>query len=207
MGAEVNDDPAAAAAPRGRPRNAAVDREVVDTVLRLLADGVGFADLSMVAIAREAGVTRATVYRRWPTKDALLLDVVTSVERPLPEPAGRSVREDLVGALEATRQRVMAKHVSALMRNMLTYFQSSPELWRRYREVSVAPRREAFTRLLRRGIEEGQIRAELGDDMDFLIDMLISPMYYRASMDPDAVLEDDLAERIVDAFLLGTKPR
>ena len=53
---------------RGRPRNAAVDRAVIETVLRLISDGASFGELSMEGIAREAGVGKATVYRRWPAR-------------------------------------------------------------------------------------------------------------------------------------------
>ncbi|WP_419998174.1 TetR/AcrR family transcriptional regulator [Streptomyces boninensis] len=194
-----------AAAPRGRPRNAAVDGAVIDTVLRLLAGGAVFADLSMVAIAREAGVTRATVYRRWPTKDALLVDVLLAAEEPLPEPAGKSLRADLLEIMEATRKRSLSKETSALMRNMTTMLKTNPELWQCYRDTAIAPRRKVFATVLRRGIETGELRPELGDDLDFLIDLLVGPFYYRASM--NAPLAEDLTEHLVDTFLRGASPR
>nr|WP_276617609.1 TetR/AcrR family transcriptional regulator [Streptomyces coryli] len=171
----------------------------------MLAEGVGFADLSMVAIAREAGVTRATLYRRWPTKEALMAHVLDTVEDPLPEPAGTSLREDLLVVVEATRKRSLAKHTSAVMRNMLTTLHSNSELWQYFRDKSITPRREAFARILRRGIDAGEIRPELGADLDLLIDMLVGPLYYRASI--NAPLEEDLTEHIVDTFLRGASPR
>jgi AcrR family transcriptional regulator len=195
-----------AAQQRGRPRNAAVDRAVVDTVMRLITEGHSFADLSMEGIARAAGVGKTTVYRRWPGKEALLLDVLAAVEVPLPEPAGKSLREDLVAAVEATRRRNLTKGESALMRNVLTQVQGSTELWRRYRETFVAPRRAAIARILRRGVDSGEIRPELGADMDLLVDVLAGPVLYRAALRPEVLHTEGLAERVVDTFLDGVRP-
>jgi AcrR family transcriptional regulator len=202
----VTESPGPTVVPRGRPRNAAVDRAVIDTVLRLLIEGVNFGDLSMVAIARETGVSRATIYRRWPTMDDLLLDVLEAIEDPLPEPAGRSLREDLVGAVEATRKRSLAKHESALMRNMLAQIHSSPQLWQCYRDTFIIPRRQAFARILRRGLASGEIRPEFGEDLDLLVDMVVSPVLSRATLRPHSLQEEDLAERVVDVFLQGVGP-
>ena len=202
--------PSQPAARRGRPRDAALDRTVVETVLRLLAEGSSVGELSIEGIARQAGVGKASVYRRWPNKDALLLDVlrdVRDIEEQLPEPAGESVREDLVAAVEATRLRSLAKYESALTRNMLTQVHGSQELWQRYRELFILPRRRVLAGILRRGVDEGQIRAELGDDMDLLVDMVAGPVLYRAAMNPDALLVPGLAEQVVDVFLDGVRPR
>lgn len=202
--------PSQPAARRGRPRDAALDRTVVETVLRLLTEGSSVGELSIEGIARQAGVGKASVYRRWPNKDALLLDVlrdVRDIEEQLPEPAGESVREDLVAAVEATRLRSLAKYESALTRNMLTQVHGSQELWQRYRELFILPRRRVLAGILRRGVDEGQIRAELGDDMDLLVDMVAGPVLYRAAMNSDALLAPGLAEQVVDVFLDGVRPR
>lgn len=192
---------------RGRPRNAAVDRTVIETVLRLLTEGISFGELSMEGIAREAGVGKATVYRRWASKDALLLDVLHSVEEPLPNPIGLSLREDLVNAVEATRLRSLAKHESALLRNVLTQVHSSPQLWQRYHHTFILPRRHTLGRILQRGLATGEIRPELGDDLELLIDMVAGPVLYRATLSPESLLVDRLAEKVVDTFLEGVHVR
>jgi len=184
----------------------AVDARVVDTVLRLVGEGASVGDLTMEGIAREAGVAKATVYRRWAGKDALLLDVLAVIE-PLPvaRPSG-VLRDDLVTAVEYIRQRALAKRESALLRGLLAQMQTSPELWRTYHDTVVAARRRMLTDLLACGVRNGEIRPELGDDLDLLADMVAGPVLSRATLRPGAPLPDGMAERVVDTLLQGMRP-
>ncbi|QLE71823.1 TetR family transcriptional regulator [Streptomyces rectiverticillatus] len=199
--------PQAAAAPerRGRPRNAALDTAVVETVLRLLEDGVTLGELSMERIAREAGVGKATVYRRWPGKEALMLDVMRSLEHAAPELAGESVRDDLVTLLETLRRRGLAKRSSAVLRTVLTQIKAHPGLWQEYHEKVVTARREAVHAVLRRGMAAGEIRSDL--DVELMGDLIVSPMLSRAMFHERAELPEDLPGKIVDAVLDGVRPR
>ncbi|MFF6956269.1 TetR/AcrR family transcriptional regulator C-terminal ligand-binding domain-containing protein [Streptomyces sp. NPDC008317] len=202
------DPPSTSAARRGRPRSAAVDGAVIETVLRLIAEGTSLSELSIEGIAREAGVGKATVYRRWPGKEALLIDVLATVDsHPLPELPGTSFRDDLIVAVESIRRRGVAKRESALMRTMLTEAQSSPDLWRCYHDTVIATRREALAQLLRRGMADGDIRPELGRDVELLVDFVTGPMLARSTLRPDAELSPDLTERLVDLLLDGMRPR
>jgi AcrR family transcriptional regulator len=196
-----------AAARRGRPRSAAVDRAVIDSVLRLIAEGAILSDLTIEGIAREAGVGKATVYRRWAGKDALLLDVLAAVDTPpAVETATGVLRDDLITAVEYIRLRSLAKRESALMRSMVTQMQSNSALWRRYHDTVIAARRRMLMDLLERGIASGEIRPELGADLDLLTDMVVGPVLSRAFLRPEASLPDDLAERVVDMLLDGMRP-
>ena len=197
----------ATGARRGRPRDAAVDRTVTDAVLRLVGEGATLAELTMEGIARAAGVGKATVYRRWPNKDALLLDVIARVDYPPPTSGGGDLREDLIAAVDYIRRRGLAKRESALMRSMLTQAQNNTELWQRYHDTVIAARRAMLIGLLERGIACGLIRAELGTDVDLLADMVSGPVLARATLRPNAPLPDDLAERVVDTLLEGMRPR
>lgn len=200
--------PDTTAAPRGRPRDAAVGHKVVETVLRLIAEGRTFGDLTMEGIAREAGVGKATVYRRWTGKDALLLDVMAAVDNPPPlKPPGASFRDDLVVAMEAIRQRGLAKRDSAMLRNMLTQMQANPELWQRYHDTVIATRRAALARLLEHGMTIGAVRPELGADMELLVDFVTGPMLARTAFRQDAPLDEGLTERVVALILEGIAPR
>lgn len=193
---------------RGRPRDEGVARAVTDAVLRMVSEGTTFGDLTMEGIAREAGVGKATVYRRWPNKDALLLDVIAAVDTPPPDSTGTGVlREDLIVAVDYIRRRSVAKRESAVMRSVLSQAMSSPVLWRRYHDTVIRARRQMLADLLRRGVESGEIRPELGADLDLLTDMVSGPILARAVLRLDAPLPDDLPATIVDTLLEGLRPR
>ena len=188
---------------RGRPRDAAVGEAIIEAVLRLLEAGAGIDGLSVEGIAREAGVGKATVYRRWSGKDALLLDVLRSIEEENPELSGDSVREDLMVLLERLRRRGLAKRGSALFRTVLGHVRSHPELWQEYERTVIAARRDLLHTVLRRGVERGELRSDL--DVQLLGELFIGPMMIRAMLHEWRDLPEGLAEWIVDAVLDGVR--
>lgn len=189
---------------RGRPRSQAVERAIIEGVLHLLEEGVPLGELSIERVARTAGVGKATIYRRWPGKDALLVDALRAIEEPIPPLPGTSVRDDLVTLLDFLRRLGLAKCSSTLLRTVVAQFQRSPELWDRYFETVVLARRNAVYEVLRRGMRNGDIRDDL--DLELLNDLFTGPMLARTVLRPEATLEEGLAERIVDTVLAGVRP-
>src|SRR5947199_5105978 len=84
----------------GRPRSARADEAIIEAVLDLLADGTLAEEISIEAVAARAGVGKATIYRRWSNKEALLVDAVATIKGEPPKLAGASVRDDLVALLQ-----------------------------------------------------------------------------------------------------------
>lgn len=191
-------------APRGRPRSEAAERAIIEGVMKLLEEGVPLAELSIERIARTAGVGKATIYRRWNGKEELFVDVMRAAEPPDPELPGTSLRDDLVVLLEAVRLRGLARRSSAILHNVYAQMKSSPRLWAAYHHTAVLPRRRLALDVLRRGQENGELRADI--DPDLLNDIVLGPILVRALMLPDADLPDDLAERVVDTLLEGLRP-
>ncbi|ARF55025.1 TetR/AcrR family transcriptional regulator [Streptomyces gilvosporeus] len=189
---------------RGRPRSAAADSAIIEAVLRLIEEGAAIGELSMERIAREAGVGKATVYRRWPGKHALMLDVMRSLDTPPPVLEGASVRDDLVALLEFLRRRGLAKRNSALLRTVVSHVQAHPELWAEYHETVVRARNEALLRVLRRGMASGEIRSDR--DAETLADLFVGPMLARAILHEWRELPEGLAADIVDTVLEGVRP-
>ncbi|MEU3752165.1 TetR/AcrR family transcriptional regulator C-terminal ligand-binding domain-containing protein [Streptomyces olivoreticuli] len=190
---------------RGRPRNAAVDTAVVETVLRLLEEGVTMGELSMERIARETGVGKATLYRRWSGKEELMLDVLRSMDDADPELPGTSARDDLVVLLEMLRRRGLAKRSSAVLRTVISQVQAHPRLWKEYHETVILARRETVHAVLRRGMTTGELRSDV--DVQLLSDLFVSPMLSRAMLHEWQDLPEGLAEEIVDAVMEGARPR
>src|SRR5258708_11372027 len=84
----------------GRPRSEQADRAIIDAALTLFAES-GPDGLCIEQVAARAGVGKATIYRRWPGKEDLLLDALAALKTPLPPPRSRSVPEALVPLLDA----------------------------------------------------------------------------------------------------------
>ncbi|MFF4254863.1 TetR/AcrR family transcriptional regulator [Streptomyces sp. NPDC001663] len=203
------DSPAAPGVPaRGRPRSEAVERAVIEGVMKLLEDGVPLAELSIERIARTAGVGKATIYRRWSGKEELFVDVVRAAEPPDPQLPGTSMRDDLVALLEQLRQRGVMTRTSVLLHNVFAQMKSSPKVWAAYHASVVRPRRRLQIEILRRGQENGELREDV--DIELVNDLFVGPMLLRTVMRPEAEVETDLSEglseRIVDTLLEGLRP-
>ncbi|MCX4701339.1 TetR/AcrR family transcriptional regulator [Streptomyces sp. NBC_01352] len=189
---------------RGRPRSEAVERAIVEAVMKLLEDGVPLAELSIERIARTAGVGKATIYRRWSGKEELFVDVVRTAEPVDPELPGTSIRDDLVALLEQLRQRGLMTRSSALLHSVYAQMKSSPKVWAAYHATVIAPRRRIQIDVLRRGQENGELRGDI--DVELMNDMFAGPMLVRTVMRPDADLPAGLSEQIVDMVLEGLRP-
>ncbi|MFC7266596.1 TetR/AcrR family transcriptional regulator [Streptomyces lutosisoli] len=189
---------------RGRPRSEAVERAIIEGVMKLLEDGVPLGELSIERIARTAGVGKATIYRRWSGKEELFVDVLRAAEPPDPELPGVSMRGDLIVLLESLRQRGLLSRSSAILHNVHAQMKSSPKLWAAYDATVIAPRRLQGYEVLRRGQQNGELRDDI--DIELLNDMFVGPMLVRAVLRPETELPEDLAERIVDILLEGLRP-
>lgn len=189
---------------RGRPRSEAVERSILEAVIKLLEEGVPLAELSIERIARTAGVGKATIYRRWNGKEALFVDVVRTAEPPDAELPGTSMRDDLVALLEQLRQRGLMARSSALLHSVFAQMKSSPKVWDAYHAIVVAPRRRKQIDILRRGQANGELRADI--DVELLNDLFVGPMLFRTIMQSGAALPEGLSEQIVDSVLEGLRP-
>jgi AcrR family transcriptional regulator len=184
---------------QGRPRDPQCDVAIVEATLQLLADA-GYAALTMEAVAARAGVGKATLYRRFPGKEQLVIDAVATLTEP-PEPDhDMGVREELVTLLEAMRRKTDSL-AGKIFPRLVGESADNPELMERYRERVLLPRRRRFAAVLQRGVDEGLLRADL--DVEHAIDLLVGPMAYRNMLRSDLPPGPDLAARIVDDVLLG----
>ncbi|HEY0535722.1 MAG TPA: TetR/AcrR family transcriptional regulator [Actinoplanes sp.] len=184
----------------GRPRNEKADEAILEAVIALLSSGQSAAVLSIEAVAAKAGVGKATIYRRWPNKEALLIDAVATMKGPLPELKGESVRDDLV-ALVAANWTSRAKRYGKVTACLLPQFGADDEMHRVYRAIT-EPRREAMRQVLRRGIETGELRADLDVELSLLMISGPSLVQNMLRWNP-LVAEEGFPETLVDAFLRG----
>ena len=188
----------------GRPRDPRVDEAIVGATLQLLAEG-GYTSLTMEAVAALAGVGKATLYRRYAGKEQLVIDAVATMSEPPEVVRGASVRDELVARLEAIRRRSDSSLAGKIFPRLVSASADNPELMRSYRRQVLEPRRGAFAAALRRGVDEGLVRADV--DLDYAIDLLVGPMAYRNLIRTDPPPGPELAARVVDDVLVALAPR
>ncbi len=168
--------PAAATRRPGRPRSEQARDAILRSTLRLLQRG-GFPELSIEAIAGDANVSKATVYRWWPSKAVLVADAFSaSADEELRFPDTGSVYKDmslqmrgLVRIFRSPRGRVVAA--------LLGGGQSDPELIAAFRERFLLPRRQQAYQTLDRAIRRGELQANMNRDL--ALDSLYGPIYMR----------------------------
>lgn len=190
----------------GRPRSAEADRSIVEATLELLADR-GLAAVSIEAVAAAAGVGKTTIYRRWANKDALVCGALTLLNDGFPRLGGESVRDDLVTCIDFVRVKTQSSLSGRLMPVLVASAAHNPELMQRYHEVVLEPRRSVLRQVLRRGVESGELRADL--DPDLVEALLVGPMLHSLLLCPDRRQRATrrTSERLVDAVLAGVTPR
>lgn len=188
----------------GRPRSDDADRAIIDATLDLLGE-VGITPLSIEGVAARAGVGKATVYRRWANKDALIVDAMATLKGPIPQPEGRSFREDMTILLNSQARG----HEAARQRRIYTCFVGEvgrhPELARLYVETVIEPRREVMRGVLREAIARGELRDDL--DLELMLHLITAPVLHWTVRDPDHPLDLELMRRFFDATLEGLAPR
>ncbi len=200
--AHTNGDERPKRAP-GRPRSEAARLSILRSTLKLLSKE-GFSELTIEAVAAHAGVGKATVYRWWPDKAALIADAfASSTTRHLHFPDTGSVRKDmsrqmrqLVKIFRSPRGRI----VSA----MLGAGQSDGSLIAAFRERFLKPRRQEAYATLRRGIKRGQLRKNV--DMNLILDSLYGPIYMRFLIRHDS-LTSEFVEGLCELTLGGSARR
>ena len=141
-----------------RPRDPAIDDAVLDEAIRQLARD-GFTRLSLAAVAAGAGTSRPAIYRRWPNKEALVVDAVSRLAQVAPPEVVDDPFASLVAELEHFRHCITVAGSLPVAGLMLTDGVDDG-VRARYREQIVAPRRARIRACLERAIEQGAIERD-----------------------------------------------
>jgi AcrR family transcriptional regulator len=182
----------------GRPRDAHYDEVILRAALRILQQD-GYAGLTIEGVAAAAGVGRPTIYRRWPSKTALVVAALgQSTQIALPEVDTGSLRGDLV-ALQRRQVELMSAPMSRrVTAGLVADLATDPELAASYTEQYLAPRRELVFRVLQRGVDRGELAPDA--DLAFIYDLLVGPLFMRSVVWGEP-LGRDAAERTADVVL------
>jgi len=159
--------------------------------------------LSIERIAREAGVSKATIYRWWSSKAALVID--TFLENHI---SATTIRDDLP-AIDALREHavslaeVYSSHEGALMKQLIAESQYDDATLTEFKKRFFFPRREMINKVISRAMQEGSIRADL--DIDQVTEHIYSPIYFRLLFQ-EGSLDREATSVSFDLSLQGLQP-
>ncbi len=163
----------------GRPRDPEADRAILRATIELLGEE-GYEGLSIEGVAARAGVGKTTVYRRWPSKEPLVVDAIKRYKAPEdPAPMGRdeSSRDALIRVLSHFTRAMGPSESGRMMAGLVAEMSHNPELAQAVRTGIVEHRRSFVFAILKRGIELGEIRQDV--DVEVVADMLAGPIVMR----------------------------
>lgn len=201
----MGDTPDGGTTARGRPRSEKAHKAILAAAAELLLER-GLAEVSMDAVADRAGVSKATIYRWWPSKETLALDALYArwaAAAPVPRDTG-SLRGDLIELLRPWVRLVRTGSYARVTAALLAEAQTDQAFAAQYQQHITRPRRDEAREIFGRAVERGEVPA--GTDIEVAIDLIYGPLYLRL-LQGHAPLSDEFVDALVDTALAGIRPR
>lgn len=184
---------------RGRPRNMQTQQAILTAAYELLLE-TGFAAVTVEKIAERAGVSKATIYKWWPNKAAVVMDgYLSAASARLPVPDTGSVFEDIVEHA-ANLTRFLISREGKIITEIIGEGQSDPGLKEVYQARYFQPRRLEARQLMERGRERGELREDT--DIGLCTDLIYGPVFYRLLLTGEP-LDDAYIRQLVTAAFAG----
>ncbi|CAI6084214.1 TetR/AcrR family transcriptional regulator [Cohnella sp. JJ-181] len=186
---------------RGRPRDPKTQQAILAASYQLLLE-IGFGAVTVEKIAERAGVSKATIYKWWPNKAAVVMDgFLSAASARLPVPDTGDVFEDvLIHAVNVTR--FLTSSEGKIITSLIGEGQFDPGVAEAYRTRYFQPRRQEAKGILDKGIRRGQLQDTL--DVGLGVDLLYGPVFYRLLVTGEP-LDDDYVRRLVTSGFEGIR--
>jgi AcrR family transcriptional regulator len=182
----------------GRPRDAHRDQAILAATLEILQEQ-GYGGLTIEGVAVSAGVGRPTIYRRWPSKPALVVAaLVQSTRIAVPSVDTGSLRRDLIAVQRRQVELMNSPESRRVTAGLIADLVADPELAQIYVSQYLVPRRATVCQVLQRGVDRGELDADV--DFAFVYDLLVGPLFMRAVVWGQP-LAPDAAEKTTDVIL------
>ena len=191
--------------PPGRPRSAEADEAILRAALELLASG-GYRALTMEKVRERSGVGKATIYRRYGSKEELVAAAIVHLNSdiPLPEDTG-TIHGDFAATAQSVLEGAARTGALTLMPRLLSEVVGEPEMHALFYEHLVEPRRRVVRAIVERAKDRGEIRREI--DTDMAVDLMVGPFIYRLIIaGGDAAAFGNPAE-LLETVMSGLRPR
>jgi len=183
----------------GRPRSDRVHRAILEAARAELVEH-GFSRFRLEHVAARAGVGKATIYRRWPSKEALAHDLLAELAAPHIAVADvGDTRAELRACVATALHAVAETPFGPVIRALLSQIAINPALGDPFRATVVQARREEVARVIGRGIARRDLRPDA--DVDVATELLVGPVYFRLMF--GGGLSADFAERVADSVYQG----
>jgi AcrR family transcriptional regulator len=188
-------------AKRGRPRNVETQKSILSASYDLLLEN-GFGVVTVDKIAERANVSKATIYKWWPNKAAVVMDgFLSAASARLPLPDTGSVFNNVL--IHATNlSRFLTSREGKIIAELIGEGQSDLGLAEAYRTRYFRPRRLEARHLLELGVQGGQLKEDL--DIELSIDLIYGPIFYRLLLTGDK-LDDSYVQNLVTTVFEGIK--
>lgn len=191
---------------RGRPRSQEADRAITEATMKLLMEH-GFSNLSIEAVAAEAGVGKTTIYRRWPGKTELVIAAMSNFMHLDEVPNTGSLLGDL-RAFHAHKAhgfslRLLTGGGSTLIGTVLSEKERNPELIETFRRLVTDRRREQFKLVVDRAKERGEINEDV--DPDYIASVIFGSLIARTLAGMQ--VSDEVIEQTLENLLNGILKR
>ncbi len=185
---------------RGRPRSEKARRAILDAAAELLLLR-GLGAVSMDAVAERAGVSKATIYRWWPSKEMLALDALLDwADASAPPRDTGSLRGDVHALIRPWVREIRRRPFGPAIAAFINEAQSNAKFADAYRTHFVEPRRDAMRAVFARAVARGEVPADL--DLEVALDLIYGPIYHRL-LHGHAALTDRSARDAVELALNG----
>jgi AcrR family transcriptional regulator len=192
----------------GRPRSTEAHQAILNATLELFADE-GFDAMSIEAIAARAGVGKTTIYRRWNSKEELMLDAFRGMQAEYPVVDTGNLRHDMIQLLKLVWDMSNSNPLlEKLYVRIVGESRANPDLVRFFSERQLKPRLQHFRQMIERAQACGEIRKDLDPllVLDLFTGSLISHLLLTGPL-TSLSYPSDFPEQMVDAVLQGLSPR
>ena len=184
-----------------RRRSARAHEEVLAVALKLIAQR-GVDGLSVDAIAETSGVSKATIYKHWESKEALCLEAISHLQSRLPVLESGDTRACLIEFLRHLAKDPRPRVLMNIMPKVFGHASRNPAFLKAWAERIEQPRRNRLEQLIRRAIAARELRGDV--DLNLALHLLLGPILYHRMM--HTRLPPDMPERVVEAFWKAYAP-
>jgi AcrR family transcriptional regulator len=190
----------------GRPRDPSRDGVIRAAILRLLAD-VGYGALTMDAVAAEAGVGKATIYRRWRTKEDLVVDTISDLNQELATPPDTGSLEGDLRALTASMRAVVTGPTGAATLSLLSTMPHQPALAKAFDDGPLTIWRTVFAEVWARAEQRGEVGPGMsGSLLAETTTALMVQRWLLTGLPLDEAFTDEMLDTVVFPLLRMNRP-